>query len=79
MPGSINDIDLDHLIPFSMPDLNRRILCQDGDTPLSFEIIRVHDPFDNLLVLAKNQRLFKQPIHQSGFSMVNMGDNRDIA
>ena len=52
---------------------------QDGDTALALLIVRVHDPFDDLLVLAELPALLQQRIDERCLAMVDMGDDGDIA
>ena len=59
--------------------INRYILGQNCDTPLSFEIVVVKDQFSQLLLLARLTRLIYHPVHQGCLTVVNMGDNRNVS
>ena len=62
MPRSINNVDLNLVINYLIPNLYGGILSQDGDTPLTLKGIRVHHAFDHLLILTENTSLFEQTI-----------------
>src|SRR5690606_32703393 len=49
--GRINNVDMCTVVA------DRAVLGQNGDTALFLDVIRVHDPFGNLLVVAKGSRL----------------------
>ena len=72
MAGGVNNIDLSSFI------IDSRILGQDGDPPLPFNVIGIHDPLGNLLILAEYATLLQELVHQSRLAVVNMGDDRDI-
>ena len=71
--GRVDDIDAGVL-----PDERGR-LGEDGDAALAFEVVGIHRPFDDTLVLAKRAGLLQQPVDQGGFAVVDMGDDGDIA
>ena len=73
MPGRIYDIDL-HTI---MHD--RRILRQDCNSPFPFQRVGIHDAFRHLLIFPENMALLQHGIHKSGFTMIDMGDDRNVA
>jgi hypothetical protein len=70
VPGRIHNVDLDLLVGLGIPDVDGGVLRQDGDAPLALQIVGVHDPYGDLLVLAEDARLAQQPIHQRGLAMV---------
>ena len=73
MARRIHDIDARAAIE------KRRVLGQDGDAPLSFEVVGIHHPVDDFLIDTKDSALAEHGIDQGGFTVVHMGDNGDIA
>ena len=73
MPGSIDNIDA-VVIP-----VQGGIFGEYGNAALFLEFIGVHDPFDFTKAFAESTRLLQQFIHQSGFAMVDVGNDGDIA
>ena len=71
--GSVDDIDFYAFI------MDSSVFGQNSDTTLTFDIIGVHDTFLYFLIFTENTALFQKLIHQSGFAMVYMGDNGNIA
>ena len=71
--GRIHNVDLDVVIK------NGRVLGQDGDAALALQIVRVHDPLDNVLVGAESATLLQHGVHQRGLAMVHVGNNGDVA
>ena len=59
--------------------IDRQILGQDGDAPLLFQIVRIHDPFGDMLVSRKGARLLQQFVDQRGFAVVDVGNDGDVA
>ena len=73
MARRIDDID-----PRTLP-FHRRGLGQNGNPALALQIIAVHRPLADSLIVPEKTRLFEQFIHQSGLAMINVRDDRDIA
>ena len=73
MPGRINDIDLDVVVPYG------RILRHDGNPPLPFEIHRVHHPLCDLLILPEGASLLEHGINEGRFTMINVGNDNNIS
>ena len=69
----VNDVDPD---PF---EVHRSVLGEDRDTPLTLQIVGVHHAGGDGLVVAEDARLGQQGIHQGGFAVVDVGNDRDIA
>jgi hypothetical protein len=69
----INNINLNTVI------FNSSVLRQNRDTALALNIVRVHHARCNLLILAENLTLLQQRVYQSRFTMVNVGNNCNIA
>ena len=55
------------------------VLGQDGHTPLSLQIIRVHSQVLHHLVGAEGIGLAQQVVYQGGLAVVNVGNNGHIA
>ena len=70
--GGIDDVDL------AAFENDRRVLGENGDTPLPLQFIRVHHPIRHLLVGAEGAGLPQHGINESGLTVVNMGDDGDI-
>ena len=73
MARSVDHIDLHTFIHY------RHILCENGDASFPFEVIVVKDKLSQLLLFALLARLIDHPVHESGLSMVNMGDDRYVS
>ena len=73
MSGSINDVDLDVTVLYCC------ILGENGDTALSLDVVRVHDTLSDFLILTEDTALTQQLIYQCSFTVVNMGDDCDVA
>ena len=71
--GRVDDID-----PNVLPH-HRRRLGEDGDAALAFEVVRIHDPFGDALVVAKRARLLQEPVDEGRLAVVDMGDDGDVA
>ena len=59
--------------------LDRRVLGKNRDATLFFQVIGVHDAFDQLLVSGEGAGLTQQLIHERGLAVVNVGDDGDVA
>ena len=55
------------------------VFRKDGDAAFPLEVVRVHDPFIDLLVLAEDAALLQQRVDQGGLAVVDVGDHRDVA
>ena len=54
-------------------------LGENGDPAFPLEIIGIHRPLGDLLVVAKQAGLAEQCVDQGRFAMVDVGDDRNIA
>ena len=79
MPGRVDDVDLDRLAGLRIGDRDGGVFSQDRDAALAFELVRIHDPLGDHLVLAEHPRLLEHPVHQRRFAMVDVRDDGDIA
>ena len=66
-------------------DIDTRAFILDGGTfredrytPLSLQVVGIHRSFSNSLIGAKRPGLLQQLINECRFSVVNVGDDRDI-
>ena len=71
--GRIDDIEA------VVAPLDRRVLRQDGDPALAFEVVAVHHPLALLAALGQGTGLTQQLVHQRGLAVVNVGDDGDVA
>ena len=71
--GRVDDID-----PNVLPH-HRGRLGENGDAALALEVVRIHDPFGDALVVAKRARLLKEPVDEGRLAVVDMGDDGDVA
>ena len=80
MTWGVDDVKDDAAFWGSWSDVvNRSVLGENGNSLFALKIHRVHDTVINILVCAESARLPQHGIDQSGLSMVNVGDNRNIA
>ena len=73
VPGCIHNVNR-VIIP-----VNRRILRLNRDTLLAFQIHRIHGALLHFLILAVSTTSLKQLVHQRCLTVVNVGDNSQIA
>src|SRR5579862_8611977 len=70
--GRVYDVDLHVVIK------NGRVLGQNGDAALALQIVRVHHPFNDVLVGTKGAALLQHGVDQRGLAMVYVGNNSDV-
>ncbi len=75
----VHDIDLDLLVALGIMDADGRVLGQDGDAALPFQVVRVQHALGHLLVAAKDVGLLEQAVHERCFAMVYVRDDGNIA
>ena len=68
-----------HNIDFGIPIIYSSILGHDRDTALTFQVIGVHDAFNNFLVFTVHARLLQHFVHQRRFAVVDMRNNGYIS
>ena len=73
MPRSINDVDA-VIVP-----LDGGVLGQNGNAALTFLVVGVHDALGAFIAAAQGAGLLQQLVDQSGFAVVNVGDNGNIS
>ena len=71
--GSVDDVD------FGVVEKKSGILGENRDAALAFEVVGIHYAFDNFLIGAENAALPEHGVDQSGFAVVNVGDDGDVA
>ncbi len=71
--GGVDYIDLAAVI------IHRSIFCHDRNTAFTLQVVRVHDPFLNLLIGPENAGLSEHAIEQRCLAMVDVGDNGDVS
>src|SRR5208337_3215274 len=71
--GRVHDIDFHARIKHS------RVLGEDGDAALAFQIVRVHDPLGDGLVVAESAALAEHGVNQRGLAVVHVGNNGDVS
>ena len=77
MAGGIDDVDMRD-IAVVLP-LDTGALGKDGYPALFLQVIGIHSPFLDPLVVAEGPRLAKQLVDQRGLAVVDVGDDGDIA
>ena len=70
--GGVDDVDLRPL------PANARVLREDRDPALFFEVVGVHHALDERFVLAERPRLAEHVIDQRGLTVVDVCDDRDV-
>ena len=71
--GRVDDVDLYVVIE------DGGVLGQDRDAAFALQFVRVHHPFDVMLVGAKGAALLQHGVDQRGLAVVDVGDDGDIA
>ncbi|KCB28214.1 hypothetical protein L543_2719 [Bordetella hinzii L60] len=69
----VDDVDVGALV------LDGAILGQNRDAAFFFQVVRVHDPFSDRLVLAEGAGLAQQLVDQGRLAVVHVGDDGDVA
>ena len=73
VPRRIDDIDL------RIVKKKRRVLGQNGDAALAFQVVRIHHALDQRFVGAENPALPQHGVDQRGFAVVHVRDDGDVA
>ena len=69
----IDDVDMHALV------IDGQILGQDRDSAFFFQVVRVHDPFGNVLVGRESASLMQQLIDERGLAVVDVSDDGNVA
>ena len=59
--------------------LKRGDLGEDGDAALALEVVGIHRPLGDPLILAEGAGLGEQPVDQRRFAVVDVGNDGNIA
>ena len=73
MSWRIDNIDLDALI------FGGRILCQDGNAALAFNIVGVHDALLHGLIFTEGSALLEHAVHKRRLAVVDVCDDCNIS
>src|SRR5262245_47474665 len=73
MSRRVDNVDLNARVK------DRGVLGQDGDPALAFEVQGVHDPVNHGLVGPENAALAQHGVYESGFAMIHVCDDGDVA
>ena len=57
---------------------NGSVFGQDRNAAFPFQIVGIHHAFRHLFVLTENMALFQHCVYQSGFAMIDMGDDGNV-
>ena len=68
----VDDVDV-RAVPF-----DRRALGENGDPALLFEVVRIHRPLLDTLVVAERARLAKKLVDKGRLAVIDVGDDRDV-
>ena len=68
-----------HDVNFRPAEEKCRVLGQDGDAALAFQLVRIHHALDHRFVGAEDAALFQHGVHQRGLAVVHVRDNGDVA
>ena len=71
--GRVDDVDV-IVAPFDAGALG-----EDGDPALFLEVVRIHRPLFDALVLAEGARLAEELVDERGLAMIDVGDDRHVA
>ncbi len=70
--GGVDDVDVG-----AVP-VDRRALRKDGDPALLLEVVRIHRPLLDALVVAEGPRLAEELVDKRGLAVVDVRDDRDV-
>src|SRR6185369_6076636 len=70
--GGIDNVD------FGIVPVDSGVLGENGDAPLTLQIVGVHDALNCRGTFAENMGLLEHSVNQSGFTMIDVGDYCDI-
>jgi hypothetical protein len=73
--GRVDDVDVAVL---AVP-LDRRALGEDGDPALLLEVVRIHRPLLDALVVAEGAGLAEQLVDEGRLAVIDVGDDRHVA
>ena len=68
----IDDVDVYALV------IDGEILGENRDPPFLFQVVRIHDPFSDVLVRGEAAGLMQQLIDERGLAVVDVGNDGDV-
>ena len=71
--GGVDNVDLYVLV------VDSRIFCKYGNTSLTLEVVRVHNSVFHLLIFTVDTALTKHLVNESGLSVVNVSNDRNVS
>jgi hypothetical protein len=71
--GGVDDVDLGVL------ELDSGVLGQDGDAPLLFQLVRIHDSLGKGFVGTEGAGLAQHCVHEGRLAVVDVGDDGDVS
>ena len=71
--GRVDDVDVMPVV------VDRAVLGEDRDAALALEVVAVHHPLGDVLVLGKRAGLDQELVDQRGLAVVDVGDDGDVA
>ncbi len=77
--GRVDDVDVRRLRRGRVGPFDRRALGEDSDATLALEVVRVHRPLGNALVVAEGAGLAKHLVDERRLAVVDVRDDRNIA
>ena len=72
MARSVDDVDFYALVD------DGNVLREDGDAPLAFQVVVVQDELSKVFGLADQIGLVNHPVHEGGFAVVDVRDERYV-
>ena len=83
MAGGVDDVEGDALRVAVLGGqrtgvFHGRVLGEDGDALLAFQIVGIHHTIRHFLTLGKHVRLLKHGIDQGGLAVIDVSHNRHI-
>ena len=73
MAGRVDDID------FGFVEKESGVFGENGDAAFALEVVGIHDAFDEFLIGAEDAGLAEHGVDESGFAVVDVGDDSDVA
>ena len=71
--GRVDDVDA-HVLPH-----DRGRLGEDGDAALALEVVGIHHPLGDALVVAERAGLLQQAVDERRLAVVDVGDDGDVS
>ena len=68
-----------HDVYFGVAVADGRVLGQNGDAPLTLQIVGVHDAIHGLLIFPIYTALLEHFVHQRGLAVVDVGNDGNVS